>query len=69
MEDFIAKIEGATECVNSIFSSIKEITNGQLKVRLYLDPKDLNKNIKRHTIDEIMLMMHGKKFFSSVVDT
>jgi hypothetical protein len=43
------------------------------KVRLCLDPRDLNKNIKREhyyskTIDEVLPLLHGKKYFS-LVDT
>ena len=48
-------------------------TQSREKVRLCLDPKDLNKAIKREhyytrTIDEILPQLHGKKYFS-VVDT
>ena len=43
------------------------------KVRLCLDPRDLNKNIRRkhyysRTIDEILPQLHGKQYFS-VIDT
>ena len=52
--------------------NIKDTENGR-KVRLCLDPKDLNKAIKREhyytrTIDEILPQLHGKRYFS-VVDT
>ena len=47
--------------------------DGKKKVRLCLDPKDLNKNIKSEhyyskTIDEMIPMLHGMKYFS-VADT
>ena len=71
--DVIAEVNEPTEWVNSIVCSIKEDPNGQKKVRLCLDPKDLNKSIQREhyysrTIDEILPALYGKKYFS-VVDT
>ena len=53
--------------------NIKETPEGKKKIRLCLDPKDLNKSIRREhyytrTIDELLPQLHGKKFFS-VVDT
>ena len=44
--------------------------DGGKKVRLCLDPKDLNKNIKREhyyskTIDEILPLLHGSKKISA----
>ena len=72
-DDIIAPVTEPTDWVNSIVCNIKETADGKKKVRLCLDPKDLNKNIKREhyysrTIDEILPKLHGKKYFS-VVDT
>ena len=68
----ISPVTGPTDWVNSIVCNIKETLSGK-KVRLCLDPKDLNKNIKREhyyskTIDEILPRLHNKKYFS-VMDT
>ena len=65
--------EEPTDWVNSIVCNVKETPDGKKKVRLCLDPKDLNKNIRREhhytrTIDEILPLLHGKRYFS-VVDT
>ena len=71
-DNIITPVSGPTDWVNSIVCNIKDTENGK-KVRLCLDPKDLNKAIKREhyytrTIDEILPQLHGKKYFS-VVDT
>ena len=68
----ISPVDGPTDWVNSIVCSVTETKNGK-KVRLCLDPKDLNKSIRREhyyskTIDEILPLLHSKKYFS-VVDT
>lgn len=68
----ITPVTEPTDWVNSIVCNIKETPNGK-KVRLCLDPKDLNKYIRREhyynrTIDEILPKLHNKKYFS-VVDT
>ena len=52
---------------------LRKHTVKKKKVRLCLDLKDLNKNIRREhyysrTIDEILPLLHNKKYFS-VVDT
>ena len=65
-------MSGPTDWVNSIVCYIQDTENGK-KVRLCLDPKDLNKAIKQEhyytrTIDEILPHLHGKKYFP-VVDT
>ena len=72
-DDVITKVEEPTEWVNSIVCNIKETPNGEKKISLCLDPKDLNKNIPREhyytrNIDELLHLLHGKKIFS-VVDT
>ena len=59
--------------MNSIVCNIKETTEGNKKIRLCLDPKDLNKNISREhyytrTIDELIPQLCGKKFLS-IIDT
>ena len=68
----ISPVSGPTDWVNSIVCNVTESKEGK-KVRLCLDPKDLNKNAKREhyytrTIDEILPKLHGKKYFS-VIDT
>ena len=72
-DDIITDVTEPTDWVNSIVCNVKETPDGKKKVRLCLDPKDLNKNIRREhyysrTIDEILPLLHGKKYFS-VVDT
>ena len=56
--------------MNSIVCNVKETPDGGKKVRHCLDPKDLNKDIRREhyytrTIDELPLL-RGNKFFSDV---
>ena len=61
-----------TDWVNSVVLS--ETTNGKgevTKIRVCLDPRDLNKAIKREhyytkTIDEVVTQLSGAKFFSVV---
>ena len=72
-DDIITDVTEPTDWVNSIVCNVKETPDGMKKVRLCLDPKDLNKNIRREhyysrTIDEILPLLHGKKYFS-LVDT
>ena len=72
-DDIITDVTEPTDWVNSIVCNVKETPDGKKKVRLCLDSKDLNKNIRREhyysrTIDEILPLLHGKKYFS-VVDT
>ena len=72
-DDNITEVKEPTDWVNSIVCNVKETPDGKKKVRLCLDPKDLNKNIRREhhysrTIDEILPLLHGKRYFS-VVDT
>jgi len=70
-DDIITAVNEPTDRVNSIVCNIKETPQGKKKVRLCLDPKDLNKNICREfcytrTIDELLPQLHGKKFFSVI---
>ena len=56
--DIITEVTEPTDWVNSIVCNVKETSDGRKKVRLCLDPKDLNKNIRREhyyssNIDEI----------------
>ena len=72
-DDVITEVTEPTAWVNSIVCNVKETSDGKKKVRLCLDPKDLNKNIPREhyysrTIDEILPSLHNKNYFS-VVDT
>ena len=72
-DDIITEVTEPTDWVNLIVCNVKETPDGKKKVRLCLDPKDLNKNIRREhyysrTIDEILSLLHGKNCFS-VVDT
>lgn len=71
--DVVEPVTQPTDWVNSIVCNVTKTSEGKQKVRLCLDPKDLNKNIKREhyysrTIDEILPKLHAKKYFS-VVDT
>ncbi len=72
-DDIITEVKEPTDWVNSIVCNIKETPEGKKKVRLCLDPKDLNKSIRREhyytrNIDELLPLLYGKMFFS-VVDT
>ena len=72
-DDVITAVHEPTDWVNSIVCNIKETPEGNKKIRLCLDPKDLNKNIRREhyytrIIDEFLPQLCGKKFFS-VVET
>lgn len=61
-----------TDWVNSIVLSETTNDKGEVtKIRVCLDPRDLNKVIKREhyytkTIDEVVTQLHGAKFFSVV---
>ncbi len=71
-DGIISPVTQPTDWVNSIVCNVKETSNGK-KVRLCLDPKDLNKYIRREhyynrTIDEILPRLHNKTYFS-VIDT
>ncbi|XP_026050672.1 uncharacterized protein K02A2.6-like [Astatotilapia calliptera] len=64
----IERVEEPTDCVNSI-TCVKKKNTGALRV--CLDPKDLNENIKREHYqipkrEEIMSEMAGAKFFSKL---
>ena len=66
----IVPVTEPTEWVNSIVCHVTDKPDGSKKVRLCLDPKDLNKNIKRghyysKTIDEILPLLHGSKKISA----
>ena len=72
-ENIISPVTEPTDWVNSIVCNVRDLANGEKKVRLCLDPRDLNKNIRREhyysrTIDEILPQLHNKQYFS-VVDT
>ena len=63
----IEPVERHTEWINSIVPVAKP--DGS--IRLCLDPKDLNKSIKRNqyyskTIDEVSAKLHGSKYFTVV---
>ena len=69
-EDIIVPVTEPTVWVNSIVCHVTEKPDGTKKVRLCLDPKDLNKNICREhyyskTIDEILPLLHGAKKVSA----
>ena len=56
--DVIRRVEGPTDWVNSIVLNVKKTDTG-MKLRVCLDPSDLNKAIKREhcqmrTVDEVM---------------
>ena len=70
VEDIILPVTEPTEWVYSIVCHVTEKPDGTKKVRLCLDPKDLNKNICREhyyskTIDEILPLLHGAKKVSA----
>ena len=70
-DNIIAPVDEPTDWVNSIVCNVKETSDGKKKVRLCLDPKDLNEMIRREhyytrTIDEILPQLHGKKYFSVI---
>ena len=72
-DDMITAVTEPTDWVNSTVCNVKETPDGRKKVRLCLDSKDLNKNIRREhyytrTIDELLPLLHRKNYFS-VVDT
>ena len=65
-EDIIVPVTEPTEWVNSIMCHVTEKPDGTKKLRLCLDPKDLNKNICREhyysrMIDDILPLLHGAK--------
>lgn len=64
-ENIIAKVDYPTDWVNSMV--VKEKPNGRL--RICLDPSDLNKAVKREhyqlpTVEEITSTLKGAKHFS-----
>lgn len=66
-DNIIAKVSGPTDWVNSM--TVVRKPNGDL--RICLDPRDLNKAIKREhfnlpTLDEITVKLAGAKYFSTV---
>lgn len=66
-DGIIVKQDEPTDWVNSLL--IVEKSNGQL--RLVLDPKDLNKAIKREhyflrTVEDIVSTLHGKRVFTVI---
>ena len=66
-QDIIAPVEGQSDWVNSLVTRVKP--NGRLRV--CLDPKDLNKAIKREhhpipTLDDLTLRLHGCTLFSKL---
>ena len=69
----MTEITQPTDWVNSIVCNVRETPDGKKKARLCLDPKALNKQIRRehhysHSIDEILPHLQGN-FFSLVVGT
>ena len=70
-DDIITAVTEPTDWVHSIVCNVKQTPDGKNKARLCLDPKDLNKNIRREhyysrTIEEILPLLLGKKYFSVV---
>ena len=66
-DDVITAVHEPTDWLNLIVCNIKETPEGRKKIRLCLDPKDLNKNIRREhyytrTIDELLPQLYGTKF-------
>ena len=70
-DDVVTAVHEPTDWLNSIVCNIKETPEGRKKIRLCLDPKDLNENIRpehyyTRTIDELLPQLYGKKFFFGV---
>ena len=68
--DIIVPVTEPIEWVNSIVCNVIEKPDASRKARLYIDPQDLNKNIKREhyyskTIDEILPLLHGARKISA----
>ena len=67
-DDVITAVHEPTDWVNSVICNIKEAPEGKKKIRLCLNHKDFNKNIRQEhyytrIIDELLSQLHGKKFF------
>jgi hypothetical protein len=68
----ITPVEKPTDWVNSVVLSETTNSKGEIvKLRLYLDPRDLNKWVKREhyrtrTIDEVVTELKDAKFFTVV---
>ena len=70
-DDVIVEVTEPTDWMNSIVCNIRESLDGKTNVRLCLDPKDLNNNIRRQhyysrTIDELLPLFRGRKYFSVI---
>ena len=71
VNNIITAVTKPIDQVNSIVCNIRETPEGKKKIRLCLDPNDLNKNIHREhyytrTIQELLQQLHGKKFLPFV---
>ena len=69
----IFPISEPTDLINFIVCNVRDLANGERRVRLWIDPRNLNKNKRREhyysrTIDEIVPQLHSKQYFS-VIDT
>ena len=69
-EGIIVSVTDPTDRVNSIVWCVTDKPDGTKKVRLCLDPKDLNKNTQREnyyskTVDEILPLLFGSTKISS----
>ena len=66
-DDIITEVTEPTDWIDSIICNVKDTPDGKKKVQLCLDPKDLNNICREHyysrTIDEILPLLHGKKYF------
>ena len=68
----ITPVDRTTDWVNSIVLSEKKTEKGEVtKIRVCLDPRNLNKWIKREhyrqkTVDEVVTELNGAKFFTIV---
>ena len=68
-DDIIEKVSQPTDWVSSMLVVRKPSTEGETKIRICLDPRDLNMAIKREhfpmpTVEEIATRLNGAKLFS-----
>ena len=68
LESSACPVQGHTDWINGVVP----VSKPDRSIRLCLDPKDLNKSIKRNqyhtkTIDEVVAELHGGKYFTRLL--